>query len=58
MRVWVDIGGNDSCCKGGIYDCCLMDGFKCVLGGGGDGANGGGGIVVAVVVVIGYWWWW
>ena len=58
MRVWVDSGGSDSCCKDGIYDCCLMDGFKCVLGGGGDGASGGGGIVVAVGLVIWYWWWW
>ena len=36
VLVWVDSGGSDSCCKDGIYDCCLMDGLKCVLGGGGD----------------------
>ena len=62
MRVWVDSGGSDSCCKDGIYDCCLMDEFKCVLGGGGAGASGNGGIVVAVGLGVvthlyGYPWW-
>ena len=54
----MDSGGSDSCCKDGNYHCCLITGFKCVLGGDGDGASGCGGIVVAVVVVIGFWWWW
>ena len=53
VRVWVDSG-----CKDDIYDCFLIDGFKCVLGGGGDGSSSGGGIVVAVGLVIGNWWWW
>ena len=55
MRVWVDTGGSDSCCKDGNYNCGLIAGFKCVLVGDGDDARGGGGIAVAVVVVIGYW---
>ena len=29
----VDSGGRDSCSKDGNYDCCLIVGFKCVLGG-------------------------